>query len=340
MRVATRRLRAVLEIFAPCFPRGDSRRCCATSRRWPTRSASGATPTCTSRPWRRFEGDVQATQPAGHRRARRPAARAPGARATRRSPRRSSTPEESDLRGRLHSLADGARRVAMKARQVKGLDPDGHARRQRRADRPRAARRAVSFMPRCFDPAEVEALHDMRIAAKRLRYVLEVTGACLRPVRDDARCKLVKELQDLLGEIHDCDVQLPRSPRSCEELLAEDVAAAGASPKDLARTPNRRTYAGLVGAPGPPAGAPRGAVRGLPELWRDFERNGFAHGSRSRSAERAQSDAVSETSTERIAARPTSPRRSSTSTASCRGWTSTRACSSWPRTRASRCSSA
>jgi CHAD domain-containing protein len=28
------------------------------------------------------------------------------------------------------------------------------------------------------DPREVEALHDMRIAAKRLRYILEITEPC------------------------------------------------------------------------------------------------------------------------------------------------------------------
>ena len=34
----------------------------------------------------------------------------------------------------------------------------------------------ASFVPKALDPAEVKALHDMRIAAKRLRYILEVTG--------------------------------------------------------------------------------------------------------------------------------------------------------------------
>ena len=37
-----------------------------------------------------------------------------------------------------------------------------------------------SFVPAAFDPANVVALHDLRIAAKRLRYVLEVTGRLLR----------------------------------------------------------------------------------------------------------------------------------------------------------------
>ena len=71
----------------------------------------------------------------------------------------------------------------MKARRVKGLDPEGPL-----ADN---AGRIVlvrldelcSFMPRASDPEEVVALHDMRIAAKRLRYVLEVTRLRVRRVR-------------------------------------------------------------------------------------------------------------------------------------------------------------
>ena len=53
MRVASRRLRAVLEIFAPCFPRAPFQSVLATSSCSPTRSASGATPTSTSTRWPR-----------------------------------------------------------------------------------------------------------------------------------------------------------------------------------------------------------------------------------------------------------------------------------------------
>ena len=45
--------------------------------------------------------------------------------------------------------------------------------------------------------------------------------------------KMVKDLRDLLGDIHDCDVQLPEVAAFLEELVAEDAASAYASPRDL-----------------------------------------------------------------------------------------------------------
>ena len=128
----------------------------------------------------------------------------------------------------------------MKARSVKGLDPEAPlADNAERIVRVRLDE-LCAFMPRAADPAQVVALHDMRIAAKRLRYILEVTGPCFGPYARTA-VKLTKDLQDLLGEIHDCDVQLPEVAAFLEELMAEDAAVAGASPKDLANTPHVRS---------------------------------------------------------------------------------------------------
>jgi CHAD domain-containing protein len=80
-----------------------------------------------------------------------------------------------------------------------------------------AARRIVAvrsaelyaFVPEALNEHAVTAMHDMRIAAKRLRYVLELVGFCLGDVGAEAQAR-ARELQEVLGEIHDCDVMLVR----------------------------------------------------------------------------------------------------------------------------------
>ena len=70
----------------------------------------------------------------------------------------------------------------MKPGKVKHLDPDGPL--ADNAERIVSARldELWSFVPAVLDPANVEELHEMRIAAKRLRYVLEVTAErCFGP---------------------------------------------------------------------------------------------------------------------------------------------------------------
>ena len=163
----------------------------------------------------------------------------------------------------------------MKARRVKGLDPEAPL--GDNAERIVRVRldELCSFMPKAADPDEVVALHDMRIAAKRLRYVLEITHPCFGAYASTA-VKLVKDLQDLLGEIHDCDVQLPEVAAFLEELIAADAAAAGASPSDLAKTPHRRTYAGLVALQVHLRARRRALFEQFLELWREYERKGFA----------------------------------------------------------------
>ncbi len=77
------------------------------------------------------------------------------------------------------------------------------------------------------DPRNITELHDMRIAFKRLRYLLEIFGEAftqdLGPFLDE-----VKRLQDLLGDIHDCDVQVPMLVAHLawlEEQESQSVAA-------------------------------------------------------------------------------------------------------------------
>jgi hypothetical protein len=134
----------------------------------------------------------------------------------------------------------------VKARKVKGLEPDAPL--ADNAERIVLVRldELCGFMPRAADPAEVVALHDMRIAAKRLRYILEITGPCFGPYVKTAT-KLTRELQDVLGELHDCDVQIPDIAAFAERLLAEDAAALHAAGDTNPRqAPHAREHTGLA----------------------------------------------------------------------------------------------
>lgn len=56
-----------------------------------------------------------------------------------------------------------------------------------------------------FDPDRVEEMHQMRIAAKQLRYALEVFSD-LYMKKSDFALEIARQSQQFLGEIHDADV--------------------------------------------------------------------------------------------------------------------------------------
>lgn len=56
-------------------------------------------------------------------------------------------------------------------------------------------------------PEDRQQHHKMRIAAKRLRYSLEITRPIYRGRLEDA-IEAIKQVQSRLGEVHDCDVWL------------------------------------------------------------------------------------------------------------------------------------
>jgi hypothetical protein len=140
----------------------------------------------------------------------------------------------------------------MKARRVKKLDPMGPlSENAARIVRVRLDEMR-SFTPKALKPGATGKQHDMRIAAKRLRYALEVTGFCFGRSADVAR-RRARDLQEILGELHDCDVMLPRVERHLAALRdadAESVRERAGDSEDLdpalaARAPHRTSYRGL-----------------------------------------------------------------------------------------------
>jgi hypothetical protein len=140
----------------------------------------------------------------------------------------------------------------MRARQVRKLDPERSlAENAARIVRVRL-RELRAFAPKALDPPEERTQHDMRIAAKRLRYVLEVTGFCFGPVAERAR-RRARDLQEILGDLHDCDVMLPRVEAHLNELREQDATevreraedAADLDPSTAAFLPGRIAYGGL-----------------------------------------------------------------------------------------------
>jgi len=110
----------------------------------------------------------------------------------------------------------------VKARAIEGLEPGGPL-------SPNVARiisvrldELRGHADAALAPDAGEAQHDMRIAAKRLRYVLEIFSSCLDREADQAR-RAAKDLQSVLGDLHDCDLMLSKAARigSAVVLLRE-----------------------------------------------------------------------------------------------------------------------
>lgn len=107
----------------------------------------------------------------------------------------------------------------------------------------------LSWQGALLDSSRVQELHDMRIAAKRLRYALEMFDVCfagIKPVLRD-----LTDIQEDLGTIHDLDVlvdALRARLRDFEAPLEEEVTAIMAS--DAAGVEKSRKLRSLLSARG------------------------------------------------------------------------------------------
>lgn len=112
-----------------------------------------------------------------------------------------------------------------KPRPVTGLDADRRLRPNARRILAVRIAEVYAYDGLIADPANVSELHDMRISCKRLRYLLEIFAIAfpgnLMPFIDE-----VKGLQDILGDIHDRDVQVPMLHDHLEWLEEREHLAA------------------------------------------------------------------------------------------------------------------
>jgi CHAD domain-containing protein len=108
----------------------------------------------------------------------------------------------------------GAKLVAAaRKRDKEGPSPRSVDPKQLAAARDRAARRAERLRIKIENAAAIylpERLHDVRIAAKKLRYAMEIVRDLSRS-RATARIQALKRAQDLLGRIHDLEVLIART---------------------------------------------------------------------------------------------------------------------------------
>jgi CHAD domain-containing protein len=162
----------------------------------------------------------------------------------------------------------------VRARKVAGLDaamPLADAAERIVAVR---LREVCDLAERAQAPEQVEALHDTRIAAKRLRYVLEITASCLGPYAETAT-KRAKDIQDLLGEIHDCDVMLPRLDELRRRVRDKDAAFLVGTRGEGGPPPHAAVYRGIERLAVELTARRAQLFADWRALWLDLQRKGF-----------------------------------------------------------------
>ena len=92
-----------------------------------------------------------------------------------------------------------------KAWKVKGIKPKKSYRRNAKIILPVKVAEVYSHAEAIHNPENTKVLHNMRISVKRLRYSMEFFDINYGE-NFIALLKVIEGLQDLLGDIHDCDV--------------------------------------------------------------------------------------------------------------------------------------
>ncbi len=147
--------------------------------------------------------------------------------------------EQAECNRSIASLTNGRRLQALRVR-VEDLtgsnlvrDEDDGTRQYRSPQQiPKSARRLVkrrlerlrSSVPEALEPSALREQQRMRVSAERLRYALELTSEALGTQADTAR-RAARDLQEVLGQMRDCDLALPVARDQALLFEDEDVKA-------------------------------------------------------------------------------------------------------------------
>jgi inorganic triphosphatase YgiF len=119
-----------------------------------------------------------------------------------------------------------------KARAITGLDPQAPVATNARLIANARLADLYLWEHAVDDPDNIRGLHDMRIAAKRLRYTFEVFEEVL-PAASRAIVSELTRLQDELGALHDSDVMIALLQMRLSNQHSDAASGGGAGAKLL-----------------------------------------------------------------------------------------------------------
>ena len=105
-----------------------------------------------------------------------------------------------------------------KARKAPGLEPDTRFGDAAASSVEVRAAEVFEHLDGVLDIGDIERVHDMRVATRRLRAVLEVFARCFPKKEHKQLLREVKDLADALGERRDPDVAIASLERIAAEL--------------------------------------------------------------------------------------------------------------------------
>lgn len=109
-----------------------------------------------------------------------------------------------------------------KARPIEGLTPDEPYAAAAAKIVAVRAREVADHSHDVLDPSDIERVHDMRVATRRLRAALEIFAPCFPDRQHAEALREVKAVADALGERRDADVTIAALERFANGLAAPD----------------------------------------------------------------------------------------------------------------------